>query len=687
VSRREVAATLTLDASEPITKAEELAAALKVSKAEMKDLGDASDKTGDDLVTYAAEAKLAEHATGDLGDKTAKATVEVKGLDERIKAAKVNVGQFAVQYAQSGDVIDRKNLTSARSALALLEKTRRDILAYAESKPAEEAAILASAGVAKTFEQGATQGLKNAFEGDSLSSILIPAAIGAAPLLGSVISGAIVGTVAGAGIAGGIFSAAKQPAVQAAFKQFKTDIAGSFFGGDSLAFVKPIEQGLKILEDDFAKAHIGDALAKAAPSVTTLAKGIGGFVDNLMPGFNAVLDKSGPITHVFATGLEKTGTALSKFLIEVESSPGTIQGLSDAFSVLDKTVIGLGYGLHYLGDVYSVSRKANSAIAATEFLFAKSLSGGALRPQDIQDSFKVAEDANAAVGVATSATDAFAAAQQHATVTLTGTTQAAQLETASMNDLYNSLTKSATASSDLWGQQLTLDQTLVNINTAIKDGTTGWNLNTQAGVNNQGMIRDLQQEYQVLLQTALDKAGADKNARIEAEKNYNSQIDKLEQLAVQLGATKTQAKALDDLKVVIEVTYSVKAVAGVTSGVGSGLRAETLNFMHYGRAAGGPVTAGQTYRVNEQRPEALVMPLGGGGPMQFTPGADGFVTPMGAVGGGGSGGWAGGGGDVNVTVSTAPGADSQLLSGILQYLRFTVDNQYSGDAQLALSRR
>lgn len=47
----------------------------------------------------------------------------------------------------------------------------------------------------------------------------------------------------------------------------------------------------------------------------------------------------------------------------------------------------------------------------------------------------------------------------------------------------------------------------------------------------------------------------------------------------------------------------------------------------------------------------------------------------------------GGGGSVQVVVSAASGADTKLLSGVMQYLRFTVDTQYGGSAQAALTRR
>jgi hypothetical protein len=665
---REIGVRMRLDASQTVDESARVATGLEAVKEETASLGRELDATKRDAEEYTAAMVVAKEETASFGSKARSTADDVKGLDARIKEAKASVGQMSIAFNQSSSDTNRKNLDDAKKALATLQQTRRDIMAFAASQPAEEAAILYSAGIAKNVEGGIRRGAEEGAGG--LGEYLIPAAVVLAPMLGSVISGAIVGTVAGVGIAGGIASAAKQPAVQAAFKQFLAQGQADFFGGSSSSlFVGPIEAGLNILKTDLENAHIGDALSKAAPAVTILADGIGRLVDNLMPGFNAVLDKSVPLTQVFATGLEETGTALSTFLKEIVSSPGGIEGLSDAFSGLDKAIVGVGYGLHYLGDAYDISKKFNTGFGAT-LLAAVDPAQAAKLPDTYRalaaknSTVSIGGSVQGAIGSASAAAEKQAAATRAYALAGENAAAASQNQAKALELLTRQYDLATDATLKMKNADLDVAQGWIDIKTAVDQGTRGFNNNTQTGVDNQRMIYGQIQALEAQRDEQIKNSDGSTAALKKINDQYNANLQVLEDYAAKLGALPAQIKAIDNLKATayVNVVY--------TPGVGP---SDLLINKH---ASGGYDPGGRPYLAGENGPE-LIWPAG---PTYVDTAAQ-TRTFMGQAGGGGS----------NLTISFDPsavrGADSQIIAAVLQGLRFTVDKRFAGNSQTALSRR
>jgi ABC-type transporter Mla subunit MlaD len=120
------------------------------------------------------------------------------------------------------------------------------------------------------------------------------------------------------------------------------------FGGDKMA--GPVIASIETLKSTFADLNLDEILGKGGPALKELTDGLAGFVTNLMPGFNAVMDDSEAIMGVFGDGLADTGDALSDMLSDLLESKGTLEGLHFLFMVLNGTIRGLGELLKWLGD-------------------------------------------------------------------------------------------------------------------------------------------------------------------------------------------------------------------------------------------------------------------------------------------------------------------------------------------------
>lgn len=593
---REVDVKLNLEADKAVATAGEFAAAMKAADTETNALGRQADETAKDMDGLAVSAAVAKREVADVGSSATKSSAELKGLDDRIKTAKENVGKLALEFGKTGDLATKKDLDSAKKALSQLERTRRDILAFAASNVAGRAATLASAGI----EEAATSGVKDAVQqlsklGEYAGPVLIGGLVALSPAIGAVLSGAVVGAAGLGGIAGGILSAIHDPNVQSAAAAFGAKISQDFFAGGA-TFVQPIEDGLDILSSDFEDLHLDQAFARAAPSVTVLAHGIGDFAKNLMPGFNHVLGESGPIISAVADGLSETGGALSDLLDDLVESPGTIQGLVDAFHLLGGAIEFLGSTLHILGSLYSLLRPIVTTLTAPGvWLFKKEWTGVSTGLDALNDTIGAPLSGNQHIvrGGADPANNPAvkAAADEHQRLAkeMDNAAVAADRERSAMAALGQAMDDANKSAHDLWETDLDVAQGFLDINEAIKNGQKGFDDSTQQGVTNQRMVDDeihrLEAKRDAILASS-DASTAEKNAAIA---DYDAQLDKLGKLAAQLGATKTQLQEINGYKATAYLTIVAK-VSGQTAALHGDDAAQDLLFQHggyKGHAAGG----------------------------------------------------------------------------------------------------
>jgi hypothetical protein len=714
---RRIGVWLDLHGDPYIREGGRIVAASKVMNHEFETLGRNTDHVSEQLALFDLPARRVTASVRSLGTESKRAAAEVKGLDEQVKAARANVGRLATEFGRTGDIQVQRDLNLARRAVTQLERTRRDILAISAGSTAERAAALAAAGVADTVRHGILAGIKDINLGP-IRPILIGGLVGlvavAAPFLGAAISGAVVGAVGVGGIIGGIVAAAHDPRVKAAFGDFTQSVKTDFFAAGE-PFVGPVQDALHILAKGFHDLDLENLFSKAAPSVAVLAQGVTDLFKNAMPGLNAVMDRSGPIVQTLADGLGEVGTGFGDFLTEVSSSPGTLDGLKDAFTFIADAERGIGEGLKALSDTYHWLKQIKDIgpidlgdmSSIPPVWLAQKIGEGSnalearqnalQRPGDVQraqqvpgarayvESFgeykgptspalkgitaETSEVANSAKTKrdAAKANHELALAEYNLSHAIGDTNGKAQQQRDAMEAMATSLSKATRQANDMWGAQIDAAQAVHDATVALKENGKGWDLNTEKGIQNQKVIHDAIDA--VLTQRDAEIANSDGTTaavnKIKAK--YQEQIDKLKGVAVQMGATKTEADKLATPKTLTFTTNEIAAenaldrIAQHARNVPSYIHTTVGVSWMAAKAEGGFVPPGQATLVGERGSE-IITPLV---PSWVTP-HDQVAAYQGAVRGGDG---ASSGNTLIVNVNVAPGANREVGAYVVRAIR------------------
>lgn len=602
---RHVAVVMDLEADKAIAEAGKFAAGLKVADEEAKALGHQLDATEREMADLGITSTVTAHEVGKVGDEAAKATTKLEGLDKRLKAAKASAGALSLDFAKTGDISLKKDIRDAERVVRELEKTRRSVLAFAASDVVGSAGTLAAAGITKALDSG----LSTAFGQlkGKLMPVLIGAVVAVSPAIGAVIGGAIVGVVGLGGIIGAVASAGKDPRVQAAFHGFASDVSSEFFKGSAL--VQPTVDALAILSQDFRSLDLDKMFAKAAPAVTILAHGLGDLVKNLMPGFNAVMDDSVPISKTLADGLSKVGTSISNMLITVLSSPGTLEGLADAFTFVAKSIELVGSTLHFLADLYHLVKPLASFLLEPIFKIVgwvgQQIDRGIQTMQAIGD--RIANGpTTASIRPDVKRFDELGRVVGDQADIMRQAAAATKAYKDAIDALDQSISDLIDVSLSQWEADLAVKQGMMDLTATLKENGRHWNDNSAAAIANQQAIATQIDTVKRKLAADLAAAGTDQKLRQKAYDDYNHQIALIDALAKSAGATKKQ---LDDMA----DTYHINIEIGTQIGqLGDAERALDQAFQHPAHHAGGGSESGmRPYWAGEAGPE-LILPSGRG---------------------------------------------------------------------------
>lgn len=556
----------------------------------------------------AAVDKAAEHVRFEAP------TRDVRSLNEELILTRLRVGDLQRGVGSDSSLLG--DLKRAKADLKELERVAKEV------KVPDFSLAGVMGGGKKRWSIG-----KPEFGGlEGLKGMLIPGLIGlgvaVSPAIGAMVSGAVVGAVGLGGIVGGVVAAAGDPKVKAAFSQFTQGITADDFGRQAL--VDPTIKGIAEISRAFDDLHIGDALGKGADAVPILAKGIGDFARNLMPGFNLVMDQSTGIANIFADGLGNVGDATSDMLIDLMKSPGTLEGLQLLFLATGDAIRFTGATLAWLGDGFDELNRVTAV-----------LSGGM---EDLYFWFPPVHDMLAGIN---DRAEALTGTGGTLVQTIHGIDQATALVNAGL-DPFAAYLKDAGENaeflnvklSDLFGPQMDLDQAtlkwkqdLLELKDSVKQHGTSLKDNTTDGLANQQMILGMIQDAQRMRDAML----ANGQSTDTANKAYMDQVKVLQDLLVKMGFSKAAIDALvGEYKVDIFVTTTY-AYKGTPPSYNPGSKSFAQSEVFGGfRAAGGSVEAGKGYIVGERGPEPFfpstngtIMPNSslssmGGGKLQFT---------------------------------------------------------------------
>lgn len=603
---RRIPVQLTLDAQRYLTEARKVESQTAVVDEVIKALGREIDQTSRDSEKLAATTAAAKKEVKDLGDKSAKTAAEMEFLDRKIASTQRSIKNLGLEFSLTGNAVAGERLGRQQGFLAQLEKLRKEMTEptggagtpfslSALMGGAVQGATLAGGAFAKNFNDAVSKTV--ASQGSTpwmpiLIGAAVEAAVLAAPAAGAIISGALAGAIGTVGIAGGILAASKDPVVRSAAKEFGDHISTEFFGAGA-AFVDPIRESLGILQADFDKLDLAKVLAPVAPLVTTIASGFGDLVGNSIPGFAKALERMGPFADAAALGFQQVGKGISDFFNDVTRSHGAVEGLKVLFSWLAGTISFLGAAMRWLSERFHDMNKTAAAVVGVMADVAEALHlPDAKKVREVSDSLNKFADSDApyAADQATLLGDAFAAQGGKAK------------EAADRMDTLNKKTEDYIQTNlDLWSANIDAAQAIADLSDKLIKGKANWDLNTQAGRDNQQQLKNTIDAIEAKRQKDVEAAHGNIDAINAVNQEYDKQLEKILGIAYAAGLAKDKVAAL-------EGTYYMKIIVDyqVLNQQNKAKSLEDSMWKLTGeRAAGGPVVAGGSYIVGEQGPEIV----------------------------------------------------------------------------------
>lgn len=601
------------------------------AKEEANKLGKSFDELGDNAEQV--EQSLSKTTKGVRDHKE-----QIKILREEYEKTTRKIADLDAQLVGGGDSKQlRKDLREQRAWLAELQKVAKEVRRDSGIKFSLGGAGDAGGGVAKAGLGGL--GSIGGMPAPVVAG-LVGAVSAAGPAIGAIVGGAIIGAVGTGGMAVGLLSAAKNTEVQAAAKSFGQTISAEFFQGD--AFVQPAIKGLQILQDAFRDMNLDETLAKAAPTVVTMAEGLAKFGKNLMPGLDKTLERIGPFADAASQGIADLGDAFGDMIDMISSSKGSVDGINTLFAAFGGTLRFVGAELKFLGDRYheiiNVVGMFTSIGAHTGF---ETLDKGVR--QLTGHSGKLQGEMQF-LGTATGL--AAARANEHHRALLLEHTEmmAAERKTRDLADAQAQAALSArdlnAAWKELHGGQMTLDEALQSAYEGLErvksafagpdDSVTG---DSQGAVGRRLALEQEATAAIAVAQAYLDMTGDTAGAQKKLDE-FKASAEKA------TGATGAARKKVDELadslfklppKREVFVTTYIRTVQGDFRAGERGTAGVTQIDT---RASGGPIKAGMPYLVGENGPElvvpernGMVIPNRGGGSSGAS-GAVAWVAPL-----------------------------------------------------------
>jgi hypothetical protein len=607
---RRIAVELTLDVQRYIDNAVKAAMATKGVDEELKSLDRETGVVSAKMDELAVASAVAGKEVGNVGDKSNKATRELALLDRQIEATRRRVERLGIEFAATGDKVAGTKFNQQRSLLNDLERLRSTMKGL-ENDGQPLADVLAGIGAAAVKTGGTAAGaLPSGVIAAPGAGATTPAVIGGvvAGLLpslipiGAMVSGLVVGTVGTGGIVGGVLAASHDPRVKAGFQSFVSDISDEFLSSGG-TFVDPILRSLDILKADLKDLHLADTFALAAPDLEIIAKGLGDLVKNVMPGLNALLARSGPFAAVAAKGFADMGTALSELLDNVSVSRGSLEGLDVSFKVLNDLVKFLGLNLKGASMAFDLANRALgdffTGLDHVSAMFDYNIPLVHRAAKSFQDLTGQTDATKQATLDVTSATGGAIRTFDPYIDSLNEAAHKAKALADATNEVVQAEEDMISMHLDLAGANIAVAQGFADLDEKLQRGKGNWDLNTQAGRDNQDLIRSMIQTLDQQRQAAIKNSDGSVAAINAINAKYDEQLVKLEHIAGAAGASTALLKGMEgDYHINVIVTLTERNQLNKAKAI-------DLALANLGFAEGGTTPANEIFKVGENGPEYL----------------------------------------------------------------------------------
>lgn len=442
------------------------------------------------------------------------------------------------------------------------------------------------------------------------------AAAAAAPLIGAAVTEGIMLGVGGAGIAVGIAGAFRAPEVKAAWSSF-AETGGVVLAEAGQKFRAPLIDALDDADERLRGLDLAGAIAPLADTVGPLEAGLMGLAERAMPGIRTAAEAAVKPVAALADELPDVGGAISDMLAAAAvGAEGAAAGMQDLLTAAEATLVSVGAVAGGLGKIYELADKGGM----TGLLgFAGDLEGTHGKLVKLNDEVHrtdpAAQEAVAGLQAMEDAMADLAERAESTRATVSGSNKA------------------------LFDSDLELAEGYARLGEAVRSHGASLDINTESGRSNirilEGMIGAAGQAADAEYQKAVATGNAS-GAEAAANATRAAAIQRIREHAAAVGMDAGQVNALiaslaalprGTLDFAYRINVSVygnvnaaQAVMAVAGGNTAGMTASQINnaqrVMDKNRAAGGPVRAGETYVVGEERPEL------------FVPKTDGTIIPQ-----------------------------------------------------------
>ena len=178
------------------------------------------------------------------------------------------------------------------------------------------------------------------------------------PAVGALLSGAVI-ALGGLSIIGlGALLLKEEPALKAAGSSLMSTLKKTFTDA-AKPLLAPLVEALGVFQDLVKRIgpQVSAIFAAIAPAIVPLATGLAGLVENVLPGFQELIEAAAPFLASLGASLPALGTALSTFFSAIaDGGPGAALFFQDFITFLSGTIIVLGEVIGWLARVYPATR-------------------------------------------------------------------------------------------------------------------------------------------------------------------------------------------------------------------------------------------------------------------------------------------------------------------------------------------
>jgi hypothetical protein len=313
-----------------------------------------TERLDDKVEELGRDAERAADKIAELGRDSVKTAGEMGLLAGAIEATKMKLDGMLHQLDHNpGEDGLLGNIRKTRQELRELEKAQSDLN---KSDSGGEGIIGAGARLGNNFGGGFIQGTFRSIAAGG------PVVIGAAVILAGaavIALGAALAagfTVIGIGgiIAGGIAGAIQDPMVARSFSALGEQLKSQFREATQ-SFSEPLQIAAVHLSNAFNPfmENLRSNFESLAPLIGKLETGVEGFLGNLSPGIDALVDVGGPFIEELAAELPNLGNAITDFFRSLQSAgPGALQFFADLLGFVKFSIVAFGNVIEVLSKIY-----------------------------------------------------------------------------------------------------------------------------------------------------------------------------------------------------------------------------------------------------------------------------------------------------------------------------------------------